>query len=300
MAAEAKVVERELRRASGGPPAGRDLPVRRQRGRVLRRTLAGDPGQVYYLYLPTTGDLVNARVLVSVHGISRNAEEHAERFAPLAEREGVIVVAPLFTERRFPGFQRLAASGRRRPERVLEAIVAEVGALTGAFTGRLWMFGFSGGGQFVHRYALTAPHRVAAYAAGAAGWYTFPDANVRYPYGLATDAPADGKRGRHFDPDAFLQVPASVLVGEWDGERDPSLKTSARLDRQQGHDRIERGRRWVDAMERAARGRGLSTTFRFRLLEGSGHSFTESMCFSGLGEQVFACLFAIAEPAVAD
>jgi pimeloyl-ACP methyl ester carboxylesterase len=277
---------REFMPRPGAPPsAGRrgEVPLRHQRGRVLFRRLAGDHGQHYFLYLPRSGS-VNARVLVSVHGISRNAREHAEEFARLAERHGVVLVAPLFSADRFPGYQRLG----RRADRVLESILAEVGRLTGAFTRRVYLFGFSGGGQFVHRYAMANPRRVRAYVLGAPGWYTFPDPEQRYPRGIAPD---DSRTGPRFEPEEFLRVPATVVVGEHDGERDPSLRADPRIDRQQGLNRIERGRRWVQAMNLAARARGLVAPFRFELLPGAGHSFAQSAADRGLKERVFRALF---------
>jgi poly(3-hydroxybutyrate) depolymerase len=56
-----------------------------------------------------------------------------------------------------------------------ERIVAEVLSLTNASPGPLHLSGYSGGGQFVHRFMLVHPGRVARVAVGAAGWYTFPD-----------------------------------------------------------------------------------------------------------------------------
>jgi pimeloyl-ACP methyl ester carboxylesterase len=261
---------------------------------VLERRLRGDPAQIYYLYLPESAP-PGARLLVSLHGVSRNAREHAERFARRAERYGVVLVAPLFPHDRFPDYQRLGREGRgRRADRVLNRIIAEVASLTGADARAVYMFGYSGGGQFVHRYAMAYPERVAAIAVGAAGWYTFPDDRRRYPRGIAG---TEGPLGLDLDPDAFLRVPACVLVGERDGGRDAELRQSPRIDRQQGETRIERGRRWVEAMTRAARARGLDTPYRFQLLPGADHSFRRCVRRGRMHKAVFEWLL-VAAPAL--
>ena len=257
-------------------------------GRILKRCLQQDPEHEYFLYLPQTR-LVEAPMFVSVHGITRNAAEHARSFAPFAERNGVILIAPLFSTDRFPGYQRLARTDKGpRADLTLDHIVAEVGDLVGSDIDRLFMFGYSGGGQFVHRYALAHPLKVARLVVAAAGWYTFPDPTRSYPSGLkgTRDMPVDGQKTLH-----FLSIPISVLVGDGDTLRDPELNKSRRIDGQQGLNRLERGRRWIRSMEVAARAYQLHTEYRFEELPTSDHSFTNCMTRGGMGERVFEFLF---------
>lgn len=113
---------------------------------IQLHTLRDDPCQRYYLYLPRI--TAGARVFVTVHGISRNAEEHARLFAPFAERYGVVLVAPLFPANRFTKYQQLGKAGDgKRADQALHQILSEVGTLTGAAIDRLYLFGFSGGGN---------------------------------------------------------------------------------------------------------------------------------------------------------
>lgn len=263
-------------------PAGRLVS-----GKVRRMKLQQDPQVSYYLYFPKRLRQP-ARFFVTVHGISRNAREHARRFAPYAEREGVILIAPVFKRAVFPGYQRLVANAEGvRPDDVIEQVVDEVRELSGLPQSRLYLFGFSGGGQFVHRYLMRHPERVAAAVIGAAGWYTFPDPELGYPRGLKSKRNPTLAR----NVGKFLQIPVTVLVGEQDIQRDPALNGSRRIDRQQGENRLERGRRWIDAMTGAARSLGYETDYRFRTLPGVGHDFTEAMDRGDLGERVFARLF---------
>ncbi len=225
-------------------------------------------GLGYYLARPP-GDCEGAPVLVAVHGVSRNAREQVDAFSRIAARYGVVVVAPRFSRKRFRAYQRLGLDRGRslsRPVEALFEVLDEVAAATGAATDRVLLFGYSGGGQFAHRLAMRHPERVRRLVMGAPGWATFPDATP-FPLGIG-DMPA-------MNPDEFLRVPALVLVGDRDRERDAALNRALAIDSRQGQHRIERGRRWVRAMRRAARLRGLPGDFRFDLLPGCAHSFEE-------------------------
>lgn len=250
--------------------AGSDVPD----SSILFRQCMSWPAARYFLSLPKAG-CKQSRVLVSVHGISLNAWEHAETFARYCDQYGLTVVAPLFLPGHFRGFQRFGQGHKRpgpRADRALDAILSEVTDVFGVPTDRIYMFGYSGGGQFVHRYAMANPDRVVAAAMGSPGWFTFPDIRSPFPYGVAPAGP-DGPGG--FDIDRFLKVPMGVWVGSNDHQRDEALRASSEIDEQQGTSRIERGRRWVDAMRAAAHARNLETSFHFSELAGCRHSFSQ-------------------------
>lgn len=257
-------------------------------GVVSRRTLPDDPSQRYFIYVPHRGG-DKAPIFITVHGISRNAREHAERFAHLAERYGAVLIAPHFLKDRFPDYQRLGRTGKgERADTVLDRIVADVGRLTGARTDKLYLFGYSGGAQFVHRYTFAYPERVAGLVLGAPGWYTFPDSELKYPRGIR---PSRHLPGVVFDPARFLAIPTCVLVGERDVRQDKALNKATAIEQQQGTTRMERAEHWIAAMTRAAQAQGFKTSYTFHPLPRSRHSFTQSMVRGGMGERVFDCLF---------
>ena len=251
------------------------------RGQVVKASLSGRRPLDYFLFVPT-GAPRDAPLLVSIHGISRKARLQAERFAPFAARYGFNVVAPQFDEDEFDDYQRLGRRGRGpRADEALDYLLDEL-ARQGVACGDLFLFGYSGGAQFVHRYVMAHPERVRAGIVASAGWYTFPDPSVDYPYGTRVDAKLRGVRLR---PDEFLRVPMLAVVGNDDRKRDESLRRSHALDHQQGRNRVERAERWVRAMQRAAKKRDMTPRVELALLEGSGHSFEEGMNV-GLGEVV--------------
>ena len=228
-----------------------------------------DPTQECFVYLPGSGG-DQAPVFVAVHGISRNAGEHAELFAPYCEDHDVALVAPLFDGEQGKDYQRLGRLGRgARADRALESILEEIELMTGAVATPLHLFGFSGGAQFVHRYTMAHPHRVARAVIASAGWYTFPDARKRYPYGIRASRDLPDVR---FDPEEFLQVPMTVIVGDRD-ITDEDLRRTKRVNRQQGGTRLDRARNWVDAMHGAARAYHLDPIVTHR---GIGYSLKES------------------------
>lgn len=252
------------------------------------KTLADDPSLGYYLYVPAGGGS-GSRLFVSVHGLSRNAEEHAALFAPFAERHGVVMVVPLFESGRFPDYNCLGREGQgARSDYALERIIDEAGSLTGTNTETIYLFGYSAGGQFAHRFVMAYPERVGRCVIGAAGWYTFPDPALAYPQGIGTfpDLP-----GVHPVPERFLQVPTHVVVGALDTQRTASLNQEPDIDARQGLHRVERGERWAQAMREAATAHGIVNEYRFLTLPDSTHSFAKCMKLGRMGERVFEFLF---------
>jgi pimeloyl-ACP methyl ester carboxylesterase len=257
------------------------------RQQVLHLISRFDPAQHYMLYLPGSGG-DNAPVFVTVHGLSRNAEEHANLFASYCEGLGVMLVAPLFGEEQSRDYQRLGRLGRgMRADVALDSILEEVILLTGAATAPIHLFGFSGGAQFAHRYAMAHPRRVARVVIASAGWYTFPDGRKRYPYGIRASRDLPDVR---FDSEEFLQVPIRVIVGDRDTSN-VDLRSTKRVNRQQGANRFERARKWVDAMQDAARAHHLDPLVTFESIPGGDHSFGNLMRTGGLGDRVITALF---------
>ncbi|GMQ95613.1 MAG: hypothetical protein BMS9Abin14_061 [Gammaproteobacteria bacterium] len=265
------------------PHAGLPVP-----GKVESRSLDAHGNRRYFLYRPsrTSG---KAPLLVSVHGISRNARAHATCLARVAEQYRVVVVAPLFTIRRFHDYQRMGNSRRgERPDRALNEIVAEAGCLTGANAERFFLFGYSGGAQFAHRYAMAYPQRIAGLALGSAGWYTFPDPDKRYPWGMRA---SHGLPDLSFDLDRFLELRIRLFVGGLDTLRGPDLNRSRRIDMQQGATRLERAVHWAAALRRAALLAGKSADVSLCTLPRSGHCFEENVAHDQLDQRLFEALF---------
>ncbi len=256
-------------------------------GRILARPAPPD-GVRYFLYMPARRS-TSARPIVLVHGISRNADDYMAAFAPLAERSGRLLIAPVFDERTCRKYQKVRAGGLRA-DRMLLAVLKDVARVTRAKTDKIGLFGFSGGAQFAHRFAMLHPGRVARLVLSSAGWYTFPTDGERFPYGIRSKSDAIGRFGKRLD--RFLAIPTLVLVGEFDTARDARLRKERVIDSQQGRTRVERAARWAGAVRDAAEQRGIAARIAFQILTGCGHEFGECASKAGLAQRAIEWLLA--------
>ncbi len=248
-------------------------------------------GQLFYLYVPQAvlDEPAGRRILVTVHGYDgrldsyngeRNVRQAGLRWAGLAEANGWVVLSPQFDEARFADdYRQLNLGGELRADLRLNELVALVGELLpGITTERLLAFGFAGGGQFVHRYAMLHPARVERAVVAGAGWYTFPDPELPYPLGVRDDSlPPD----LDFDAAAFAAVPLLLVAGETDGA-DGALPRNATGNGQrydllemQGATRAERAQNWADAV--GAIDGGAETGLRFERLPATGQRINEPL-----------------------
>ena len=254
----------------------------------LQQRLLKGTGVTYYQHIPV-GIGTSPSLFISVHGWSRNVLEHAYDFLPLARAYGVVLVTPLFETRRFPHYQRLGCDiGKGRADLILNRIVDTVRLEIGVKRLPLFLFGYSGGGQFVQRYTMAYPDRVMRLALGAPGWYTFPDPAHPFPLGIASIKQLPDI---HFNPSAFLKISTKVLVGELDTRRNHHLNTSKRVDQMQGVNRQERALRRIQSMTAAARACNYNTIYTLELLPNSDHSFHRCMEKGGMGDAAFSFLF---------
>lgn len=248
-------------------------------------TVTGSPaGLDYYLYVPRA--VRQGRVLVAVHGVSRNALEQARLFKKLAEAFGVLLVAPHFPAKAFRDYQRLGRKGMGpRADLALIRVLNEIQAGSGCDTSQVDLFGFSGGAQFAHRFAMVHPQRVRRLSLGAAGWYTLPDVDHAYPYGAAD---AKGLDAARLNLHAAARIPTLVLVGECDDRADyDGLNRSRTVCRTQGRHRLERARVWVRAMNDFASSQGYRAAVSLQLLPGIGHSFSQAVLQGALDSHVY-------------
>lgn len=241
----------------------RDIP----RGRVFAARIR--PANLdCFCYLPARIDPARPP-LICVHGISRNALEHVFAFRRYADECGFAIMAPVFDTGAFRGYQTLGGKSRWNARHAFLAMLDNLQELIGVSAPKADLFGFSGGAQFVHRFAMVEPNRVNAIAIASAGWYTFPIATARFPLGLS------GAKAPVLDLSSFLKTPMLVMVGSADTDRDANVRQGRKIDALQGPNRVERARRWTAAVNDAARLYALAAPAAFEELPLAGHSFSD-------------------------
>lgn len=222
--------------------------------------------------------------LIALHGISRNARALWDAFVPEAQDTGRAVLVPRFDAVRWPQFQRI---GKARPDLALLSLIRQA-ALEGQ---KFDLFGFSGGAQLAHRFAMLYPHRVATLHLAAPGWYCLPDLETDWPQGLRRDP---GKRLRLFDAAAlsrmqlenYLSLPVRLWVGANDLQRDASLRQSVEIDLRQGLTRVDRAFRYAEAFVKLAQAKGIHANIKITVLPGCGHDFVQCAQTGGLASRV--------------
>ena len=254
------------------------------RRRMLRLGDPGTPAARFLLRLPERPRA--DRVICAVHGISREPDVMVRWLSPLADEHGFTLVAPEFDAHGFNDYQRLGRAGRgQRADRALLHILARTRAMLGEESAPPpHLVGFSGGAQFGHRFIYAYPGRFASATLVAAGWYTPPHSRRSFPIGLGA---CDGLPDLVFDGAALARTPTLVMVGDGDDKVDRTVRSTPRLNRQQGRNRRVRARWFHERLVRFAESVEGAAAHRFVELPRTGHDFAEAAREGSLARHLF-------------
>jgi pimeloyl-ACP methyl ester carboxylesterase len=239
-----------------------------------------EDGQFVCIHVPAalgnSGAKMRLMVVVHGYGARRNNARGRQRvrdFTTLWGREvdgrKWIVMAPHFDEKRFNGdYQRLNRAGLRadvRLNRLIKAIGAQ-GRPLDVNTKKIFLLGFSGGGQFVHRYVAFHGQKVSRAVIGAPGWFMWPDVDLPYPIGMGEPhAPRKGlERLRRLCRQEML-----LLVGDRDRVQGAYRKSyhGMDLDELQGRGRRKRAANWLTTLKKAAEEQNIDYHCRIKILK---------------------------------
>lgn len=230
------------------------------------------------------------RLVMVLHGMGRNGEDYLDSWIPYADENKLLVVAPEFSDERLIGFvgslsgwgfeyrystgNVVSCFSRDLPEK--DWYFTSVERLFDAFLrsesqllNRYLLFGHSAGGQFVHRMVLFKPNaRFDLAIAANSGWYTLPDNEQNYPYGIS-GAPQVQERITE-----SLQRPLIVFLGTENRPSQGGFRTRAEAIKQ-GESRPQRGEYFFDAAELTASSWGIILGWQLKYAEVIGNSYRD-------------------------
>jgi poly(3-hydroxybutyrate) depolymerase len=218
-----------------------------------------------YTYKPPT--YRGGPLLIVFHGVQRNAEDYRNFAITLAERFGVIVVAPRFDAARFPSarYQRggLLRDGKPQPPgqwtyAFVPKIAAHVRGLEGRPALPYYLIGHSAGGQFLVRLAAFLPGEAVRIVAANAGSQLFPSREHDFGYGFG-GLPAE--LGSDEVMQRYLAAPLVLYQGTGDVLPGNSFDQSP-AGMRQGPNRLARGRAAFEAAQKLAQERGWEFNWR--------------------------------------
>ena len=209
-------------------------------------------------------------VVFVMHGVNRNANDYREQWHDLAIEHDFLLVVPEFSEKGFPGSEGYdlgnvfdqdgkAVSEAKWSFSAIEPIFDEIRRRFSITTERYSLYGHSAGSEFVHRLIFHVPDASVSQIVGAnASWYTMPDYENDYPYGLKGSAVSQEML------QAALQLPVTLLLGKQENDPEPpGLKRTPEA-LAQGDHRLARGQFFFDtAREYAGR---LNVPFNWQLV----------------------------------
>jgi hypothetical protein len=190
----------------------------------------------------------------------------------MADRNGWVVLAPHFDEERFGNdYQRFNLPGLRADVRLNDLVEEAAKLIPGVLSERFLMFGFSGGGQFVHRYIAFNPGRVERAVCAAPGWYMWPDWSLPYPLGIAPNSFPDDLRPQLR---GLCKANLLVVVGENDSSQGTFRKSykGHNLVTSQGWGRKERAENWIAALKQYAEREASPFRVALKVIPKTGHA----------------------------
>lgn len=244
----------------------------------IRISVQTPGGLEQHVYLGRPVNLKADRpVVIVMHGVRRNADEYRDQWHDLAVAHRFLLVVPEFSDRDFPEAEGYnfgnvyGPDGAIQPRSVwafeaIEPIFDEVRRRYGMSAEGYALYGHSAGAQFVHRFLFHVPEaRVTRAVAANAGWYTMPDPEIAFPYGLQGSAVGPDRLRR------ALQLPLTVLLGEEDTDPEhPSLRRSPEA-LAQGPHRYARGEAFYETGRAAAQRLGVPFGWRLATVPGADH-----------------------------
>ena len=239
----------------------------------------------YHLFIPKRKP---KRILVIAHGTPDAGQSTTElslrfikRWTEYATKNRLLLISISFNRENFASDSRKVGYGYRglfgrvigSDDYVIQLVEKYI-PLCSVQDGRFLLYGHSAGGQFLIRFCVMHPERIAAAVASAPGRFAYPNAEVNWPNGMKPFA----KKVRWNEKEVYKTVirpsaakfaeasklPIVVLYGDKD------IADQSKHPGHPGSTRLEFGRAWVNDMNELEGGNDPSITLKIE--KGFGHS----------------------------
>jgi poly(3-hydroxybutyrate) depolymerase len=214
-------------------------------------------------------------ILFVFHGNARNAKTYRNAARSLGDHLCMLVVAPLFDAKRFPGW-RYQRGGifyhgvLQNPNTWTAQFVLQLVKWVREKEGRSLSFsliGHSAGSQFLSRLAAFTPTDATRIVIANPSTYVFADLNIKAPYGFGGVYPA---KNAEAELKRYLALPVTIFLGESDVTNKALNQSAAALS--QGKKRYDRGLNAFHSAERLAKSHGWIFNWQLVVVPNVGHS----------------------------
>jgi hypothetical protein len=220
----------------------------------------------------------NSNILFVMHGLKRNGQEYRDAWIKHSEKRSFLLLVPEFSKKHYPGSSKynlgnvFNSEGKLNPKEqcsycAIDDICKQVREKLNLSKEKYYIYGHSAGAQFVHRMLFFCPRAKVKCAISAnAGWYTFPNTNIDFPYGLC-----GVKNPEELLLQSFKKRMVILLGSE---DNDPNHKYLRRTEKanRQGKHRLERGKNFFSAAKDASEKLRTQLNWKLQIVEGVGHS----------------------------
>ncbi|MFY9241471.1 MAG: T9SS type A sorting domain-containing protein [Polaribacter sp.] len=259
--------------------------------------------KVFY-HIPN-GDVKTMPILMSFHGVERNADDYRDYWISMANANKFMVFAPEFSDAQFStgdaynlanifddGDNPSAATFNSKDEwtfSVLDPLFTRIKTAVSGTQQKYNAWGHSAGAQFLHRFVMYVPNSNLDIAVCSnAGWYTVPEFSVDFPYGL--------NKGQLPTNDLKAAFSKKLIVHLGLNDTDPNsagLRHNTVVDNQQGLNRLVRGRYFFTESQTTSQ--SLNTAFNWQKDEVSGVAHNAQLMANDALEHVLKSTLSVNE-----
>lgn len=241
-----------------------------------------------FTYQPDGADATTPIVMVMTEG-DRNAVNARNEWITMANQYHLRVVVPKFSEQDFPGAAGYnlgnladAKTHRKLPPAqwsfsLVNSLFSQLQKEGVTSQSQFYLFGNSAGCQFVHRMLTLLPQpEVKAAVCAAPGWWTLPDTDQRWPYGLR-ESPITVNQQQLA---SYFAKPMLIAVGSDDDNADNHALHFSKQVMAQGSNRLERAESYFTTSQQRAEQNNTPFNWHFVDLPDTGRSSSKMSVFA--------------------